>query len=334
MASVLDSPVMRATSAARCSTSSFLMLSAMIQDYTKIQPCCNDFPQQVSSKDVRKFRHPRGGLVTGQRPQRDLVILVRPRGERACQADYVRGAVGCHSIADDPVVSSGQQIGRVRRQLQATGGPPELRKNPPDRERVWIPAAQEDQAVRPEHGCGGAPHPAIPLEQSTERALFQCRVHGVLVEVEAEPATHELAKRWCGRRHSQMASPACDGDDKRLFRHQARRGHRAFGWPDFLAGHADFLIQHPERPGPVKPARAVNQKLVHENARLGYWPRSQRPGAMSSRASAGPHDPGAYGTTMGGLASSGAETSHTADRPSGRVNSDRSPSSTSWMSRT
>ena len=106
------------------------------------------------------------------------------------------------------------------------------------------------------------------------------------------------------------------------------------GRPDFLAGHADFLIQHPQHPGPVKPARAVNQKLVHENAWPGYWPRSQCPGAMSSRASGGPHDPGTYGTTLGGLASSGAATSHTAARPSGRVNSDRSPSSTSWMSRT
>ena len=43
--------------------------------------------------DVRQFRHPRDGLVTGQRPQRDLVIPVRPRGERAGQADYVRRAV-------------------------------------------------------------------------------------------------------------------------------------------------------------------------------------------------------------------------------------------------
>ena len=81
-----------------------------------------------------------------------------------------------------------------------------------------------------------------------------------------EPGSHELAKHGHGRRHSQMASPACDGDDHRFARHQAGRGDHAFVRPDFLAGHADFLIQHPERPGPVKPARAVNHELTHENA--------------------------------------------------------------------
>ena len=131
-----------------------------------------------------------------------------------------------------------------------------------------------------------------------------------------------------------MVSPAGDGDDQRLIRHQALRDDHAFGRPDFLAGHADFLIQHPQYPGPVKPARAVNQKLVHQNVRPAYCPSSQRPGAMSPRASAGPHDPCAYGATLGGLASSGPATSHTAARPSGRVNSERSPSSTSWISRT
>ena len=55
---------------------------------------------------------------------------------------------------------------------------------------------------------------------------------------------------------------------------------------------------------------------------------------MSSRASAGPQEPCGYDMTFGGLASSGPATSHTAAKPSGRVNSDRSPSSTSWISRT
>ena len=65
-----------------------------------------------------------------------------------------------------------------------------------------------------------------------------------------------------------------------------------------------------------------------------YWPRSQCPGAMSSRASAGPHEPGAYPRAGGGLVSSGSATCHTAASPSGRVNSERSPSRTSWISRT
>lgn len=82
-----------------------------------------------------------------------------------------------------------------------------------------------------------------------------------------EPADHELTRRWRGRLHGQLACPACDGDNQRLTGHQARRGDRAFGRPDFLAGHADFLIQHPQYPGPVKPARAVNQKLVLQGVR-------------------------------------------------------------------
>ena len=222
----------------------------------------------------------------------------------------------------------------VRRQPQMAGGPPKLSEHPPDRGRVWVCAAQEDQAVRPEHGCRRTPHPAIPLEQSSERALFQRRGHGGLVEVEVEPADHEVTRRWRRRLHGQLSCPACDGDHQRLTGHQARRGDHIFGRPEFLAGHADLLIQHPQYPGPVKPARAVKRKLVHQDARSAYWPRSQHPGAMSSRASAGPHDPCAYGATVGRLASSGPATSHTAARPSGRVNSERSPSSTSWISRT
>ncbi len=61
----------------------------------------------------------------------------------------------------------------------------------------------------------------------------------------------------------------------------------------------------------------------------GYSPSSQRPGAMSSRALAGPQEPAAYGTTGGGPDSSGPATFQAAASPSGRVNSDRSPISTS-----
>jgi hypothetical protein len=86
-------------------------------------------------------------------------------------------------------------MGGIRRPPQLAGGPPKLTKHPPDRERVWVSATQEDQAVRPEHGCGGTPHPAIPLEQPGERALFQGRSHGGLVEVEVQTADRELTSR-------------------------------------------------------------------------------------------------------------------------------------------
>ena len=108
------------------------------------------------------------------------------------------------------------------------------------------------------------------------------------------------------------------------------------GWPDpSVFGHA---VSH----GCVRvPPAALAGPVRHPPGQSGrdhqlaaYWPSSQRPGAMSPRASAGPHDPCAYGATLGGLASSGPATSHTAARPSGRVNSERSPSSTSWISRT
>ena len=66
----------------------------------------------------------------------------------------------------------------------------------------------------------------------------------------------------------------------------------------------------------------------------GYWPSSQRPGAMSLRACAGPQEPGAYGAMRGGLDSSGSTTFHAAASPSGRVNRERSPISASWISRT
>ena len=275
-------------------------------------------------------RWPRHQAAPAARPRRTDRGSRRTRGP----GRPVRRTVRRHPIADDPALSGGQQIGGVRRQPQMTGGPPKLSKHPLDRGRIWVPAAQEDQAVRPDHGCGRTPHPAIPLEQSGQCALFQRRAHGVLVEVEVEPADHELTQRWPGRLHGQLAFPACDPDDQRLIGHQERGGDHAFGRPDFLAGHADFLIQHPQYPGPVKPARTVNRQLVHQDTRPAYWPSSQRPGAMSPRASAGPHDPGAYGTTAGGLVSSGPATSHTAASPSGRVNRERSPSSTSWISRT
>ena len=66
----------------------------------------------------------------------------------------------------------------------------------------------------------------------------------------------------------------------------------------------------------------------------GYWPSSQRPGAMSLRACVGPQEPGAYGAIRGGLDSSGSTTFHAAASPSGRVYSERSPISASWISRT
>ena len=69
-------------------------------------------------------------------------------------------------------------------------------------------------------------------------------------------------------------------------------------------------------------------------ASTGYWPSSQRPGAMSLRACVGPQEPGAYGAIRGGLDSSGSATFHTAASPSGRVNRERSPISASWISRT
>ena len=69
-------------------------------------------------------------------------------------------------------------------------------------------------------------------------------------------------------------------------------------------------------------------------SRDGYWPSSQRPGAMSLRASIGPQEPGAYDAIGGGLDSSGSTTFHAAASPSGRVYSERSPISASWISRT
>ena len=57
----------------------------------------------------------------------------------------------------------------------------------------------------------------------------------------------------------------------------------------------------------------------------GYWPSSQPSGAASSRACAAPTTPARTRPAWARLASSGPATFHTAASPSGRVNSDRSP---------
>ena len=85
-----------------------------------------------------------------------------------------------------------------------------------------------------------------------------------------------------------------------------------------------------------------SQRVLRDDATLadswaspreGYWPSSQRPGAMSC----GPaRPPGAWciRRDRGRLDSSGSITFHAAASPSGRVYSERSPISGSWISRT
>ncbi len=60
----------------------------------------------------------------------------------------------------------------------------------------------------------------------------------------------------------------------------------------------------------------------------------QPPARSYQLAWPGPQDPAAYGAIRGGFDSSGLATFQTAARPSGLVNSDLSPISTSWISRT
>ena len=64
-----------------------------------------------------------------------------------------------------------------------------------------------------------------------------------------------------------------------------------------------------------------------------YWPSSQPASPARSAASRGPQEPFGYTSGSGLSRSSPPATSHTWRRPSGRVKSERSPRSTSWMSR-
>ncbi len=76
-----------------------------------------------------------------------------------------------------------------------------------------------------------------------------------------------------------------------------------------------------ERPAMVE-REQVQRSVVSE---LHLYPpsgRRQRNGATSWSIDFGPHDPGAYGCTGGGLSSSGIEISHSRSMPSDRVNSD------------
>ena len=101
------------------------------------------------------------------------------------------------------------------------------------------------------------------------------------------------------------------------------------------AGHRRRRIRAGADPIPADPLGSCHPSHpAGHRPRDGYWPSSQRPGAMSSRASVGPQEPGAYGAIGGGVDSSGSTTFHAAASPSGRVYSERSPISTSWISRT
>ncbi len=103
----------------------------------------------------------------------------------------------------------------------------------------------------------------------------------------------------------------------------------AAGRPALERFYADQFLPHV--PGDLA-LRTISRTV--DRWRDGYWPSSQRPGAMSSRASVGPQEPGAYDAIGGGLDSSGSTTFHAAASPSGRVYSERSPISASWISRT
>jgi hypothetical protein len=125
-----------------------------------------------------------------------------------------------------------------------------------------------------------------------------------------------------------------NGSSSGSFAQNATSCHFLKGNAQRVANPSKINWQRVAQTRAIKSVLAAKQNLAASTrVTLRTYLRNQRCGAITLFTASGPHEPTAYGSTGGGLVSSGSEISQTRSMPSALVNSDWSPSIASRISR-